>query len=368
MQAPALFLALTVASSLLAGKASAQTTELTPTIRSTSTIVLVPTQVQTHKGDMLYGLKPEQFTLLDNGVPQTVRVEEDSDAQGLALVVVVQCSRAAWVQFGRMQGLSTMLDEVMGGAPGHVALVLYGTEIELLTPFTSSKAKLAKAFTDVLPCEDEKNAVTLDAVAYANKLFESSEVTRNGRERRAILLIGETRDHGSHVKPAEVVAELGRSNTVVDAVSFNPGQGDLLAILGGTAPDPVQAINLIVQALRKNVPHTLTRLSGGEYTNFSSLKGFESGLHRLSNHVHNFYLLSYRPTFAPDNPGSPGIHRITVKIPDYPDAKIRARVSYYAGDGAPPEIPPELPEETRPAPAPAATPVFDPTPSPAVRP
>jgi hypothetical protein len=28
-----------------------------------------------------------------------------------------------------------------------------------------------------------------------------------------------------------------------------------------------------------------------------------------------------------------------VKIPDYPDAKIRTRLTYYAGDAPPPDVP-----------------------------
>ncbi len=304
------------------------------TLRANSNLVLVPTQVQTKRGEMLYDLKPEQFVLEDNGVRQTIRLDEDTDALGLSLVVVVQCSRAAFAQFDRMRGLTTMVDDVLGGGPHQVALVSYGTEVELLTPLTDSAKKLADGFANLEPCEDEKDAVTLDAVEYASKLLDAAPA--NSRNRRAILLIGETRDHGSKVKPAVAVADLGRSNTVVDAVSFNPGKDDLLAMLHGAAPNPLEAIMLVVSALRRNVPHTLASVTGGEYTNFNSQKGFEAGVHRLANHIHNYYLISFQPLVAAT---AAGLHRLSVKIPDYPDAKIRHRLTYYAGDAAPPELP-----------------------------
>ncbi len=319
------------------------------TLRSQSNLVLVPTQVQTHHGDMLYDLQPAQFTLLDNGVPQTIRIDEDTDSLGLNLVVVVQCSRSAFTQFGHMSGLPAMVDDLLGGAPHQIALINYGSEIELLTSFTHSDKRLADAFTNLQPCDDEKDARTLDAVDFANKLFD--KLPANNHDRRAILLIGETRDHGSQTHTAIVAANLTRSNTVVDAISFNPGKDDLLKMLpfGGPAPNPKEAILLLVNALRRNVPHTLTDMAGGEYSNFNSQKGFEKGVHRLSNHIHNYYLLSFQPATADGSPVPPGLHRISVKIPDYPDAKIRNRLTYYFGSAPPPDVP----EPADPAPKPS---------------
>ena len=46
----------------------------TPTLHMTTTEVLVPTLVEKHGGGILYGLKPGDFVLEDNGVPQTIRV------------------------------------------------------------------------------------------------------------------------------------------------------------------------------------------------------------------------------------------------------------------------------------------------------
>jgi VWFA-related protein len=308
------------------------------TLRTSSNLVLVPTQVQTKKGDMLYALKPEQFVVEDNGVPQLIKLDEDTDALGLSLVVVVQCSREAFAQFDRMKGLTAMVDDVIGGAPRQVAVVTYGSDPELLGDFTADPAKLADNLAQISPCEDG-GAATLDAVSFANHLFDQSKATSVSRNRRAILLIGETRDHGSRIKPAEVIADLGRSNTVVDSVSFNPGKTSVIDSLihGQMGPGAMGLLLMAVQALRKNVPHTLSTLSGGEYTNFSTQHGFDAGIHRLANHIHNYYLISFQPPAA----ATPGLHRITVKIPDYPDARIRSRLTYYSGDAPPPEIPDE---------------------------
>jgi VWFA-related protein len=298
------------------------------TLRTQANVVLVPTTVQTKKGDMLYALKPDQFVVEDNGVPQTIHLDEDTDSLGLSLVVVVQCSRSAGWEFTKLDGLGEMIDGLAGGAPREVAFVTYESAPLLLGKFASSPEAMSRALGQLQPCNGS-DAATLDAVKYATRLLEA----RQNHYRHAILLISETRDHGSLAKPAEVVAALGRTNTVVDSVAFGPGKTEILNDLKyGGGSGPIGLLVMAVQALRKNAAHELAALSGGEYINFTTQKGFDEGLHQLTNHIHNYYLLSFQPHAEANGSPSPGMHRIRVRIPDYPDARIRFRESYFSGE------------------------------------
>jgi hypothetical protein len=60
---------------------------------------------------------------------------------------------------------------------------------------------------------------------------------------------------------------------------------------------------------------------------------------QLTNHIHNYYLLSFQPKSGPDGNPSPGMHSIRVSVPDYPSARLRFRESYFSGalDTVPPE-------------------------------
>jgi len=49
----------------------------------------------------------------------------------------------------------------------------------------------------------------------------------------------------------------------------------------------------IVNALRRNAASELAALSGGEYINFTTRKGFDHCLERIANRTHNYYLLSF---------------------------------------------------------------------------
>jgi VWFA-related protein len=298
------------------------------TLKTQSNIVFVPTTVQTKHGEIIYTLKQNQFVVEDNGVPQVAHLDEDTDALGLSLVVVVQCSRSAGYEFPKLNGLGTMVDAIAGDAPREVAIVTYGSAPLLLGKFSSSVDAMAHALGQLEPCDDP-DASTLDAVDYATRLLDA----RKNHYRHAILLISETRDHGSTKKPAEVVAALGRTNTVVDSVAFGPGKTEVLNDLKyGGGSGPIGLLIMAVNALRKNAAHELAALSGGEYINFTTQKGFDQGLQQLTNHVHNYYLLSFQPHAEANGEPSPGMHKIRVRVPDYPDSRLQFRESYFAGE------------------------------------
>ena len=318
---------------LLCGVAVAQnpaaTGDQSYTLRTQSNIVLVPTTIQTKRGDVLYGLKENQFVVEDNGVPQTAHLDVDTDSLGLSLVVVVQCSRSAGWEFPKLSGLGTMIDTITGDAPREVAIVTYASAPLLLGKFSNNMDSTMHALGQLAPCDDDPDAATLDAVDYAARLLDA----RMNHYRHAILLISETRDHGSLKKPAEVVAALGRTNTVVDSVAFGPGKTEVLNDLKyGGGSGPIGLLVMAVNALKKNAAKELAALSGGEYINFTTQKGFDGGLHQLSNHVHNYYLLSFQPHAEANGEPAQGMHRIRVTVPDYPDARVRFRAGYFAGE------------------------------------
>lgn len=314
-----------------------------PTLRVQSQLVLVPTNVQTKHGDILYGLKVNQFAIEADGVPQRVQLDESEDVRPIAIAVVVQCSRDAMLEWDKIKGLPTMVDSLVGGAPSHVAIIDYGSEPELLTGFTKLPDRRNAALGELQPCPDDSGAATLDALAYANRLFEQ----QNPSGRRVIVLISETRDHGSKVKPEAIIRALGRANVLVDAVAFSPGRDEMKEDLkhqDGASGGLVGLILMAVQALRKNVPKEVARQTGGEYINFGTEQKFDAGMNGLANRVGNYYLLSFQPKFPAAQPDDPGryagpLHKITVKVTDYPDAVVRHRENYWTDPEEAPKDP-----------------------------
>ena len=309
-----------------------------PTITVQSQLVLVPTEVRTKKGDTLFGLHASDFTITADGIPQRVQLDESGNPVPLSLVVLVQCSRDAWREGPKIKGLGTMVEAIVGGAPARVAVVDFGKELELLTGLTADPDRWGAAFAKLQPCFDDPGAGIFDALSYANRLLDRDHATG----RRLVLMVSETRDHGSLTKPGTVIAALNRSNTMVDAVSFSPGRDAIIEdakTADGATGSVFGLVAMALQALRKNAPKEFAHETGGEYINFATEKGFDRGLNTLANRVHNAYELSFVPRFPPGSTGAaPGLHEITVRVPIYPDAVLGHRADYWAS--APEPMPP----------------------------
>lgn len=300
-----------------------------PTITVQSQLVLVPTLVRTKSGDTIYGLQADDFTITADGVPQRVRLDDSGKPLALSLVVLVQCSRDAWREGPKIQGLATMVDAIVGDSPARVAVVDFGKELELLTGLTSDPDKREAAFHRLEPCFDDPGAGIYDALSYANRLLDRDHATG----RRVILMISETRDHGSLAKAASVIQALNRSNTVVDSVAFSPGRDAVtedLKTADGATGSFIGLLGMAIQALRKNAAKEFAHETGGEYINFASKNGFDRSLNTLANRLHNGYQLSFVPHFPPGSPGlEPGLHAVEVHVPKYPDAVLEHRASYW---------------------------------------
>lgn len=300
----------------------------------------------------------------DDGVRQTIRIEDSPDSASVSLVVAVQCSRSAVAEFDKLKGLGTMLEAIAGNGPHEVAIVAYGERPYLLSEFSSSGEATRLALSRLKPCGDY-HAAAIDAVQYSLNLLKQ----RKHGYRRAILLIGEERDHGSTSKLREVVGELGATDTVIYTIAFSPSKSELLSGLrygpdGPEKPEPPVVYSatpqparqpavesqaeqpeepkytdqvplftlpplllLAVNALRDNTAAELASLSGGEYMTFVTQKGLEQALQRVANHVHNYYLLSFQPASS----SKPGLHSIRVSVAGHPGAIIQTRKNYWSG-------------------------------------
>jgi VWFA-related protein len=307
---------------LLGGGALAQET----TLRSQSNVVLIPALVKDQQGGIVYGLQAKDFIVEDDGVEQPVRLDETPEGQPVSLVVAIQRGRRANYEFPRMQGLKTMLDPLFSLGTARVALVEFDSQIDLTRDFTKDASLFADDLRNLQA--GDGGAAILDAVAYSVSLLKKEPEER----RRVLLLISETRDHGSLVKIDDTVAAIGQSNAVMYALAFSPALSNILDTGRGTNKDEEQGgINLldlgyrVAQAMRKNVPSTIASMTGGEYELFATRKKFEVRMNDFTNHLHSRYLLS----FAPRSP-HPGLHQIRVRLRNAGDDAVLARTSYWA--------------------------------------
>src|ERR1700730_14443258 len=313
----------------LACAASARTT-----LHTTTTLVVVPTLVQTAGKEPVFSLTAADFVLTDNGVPQKVMLEEETK-RPLSLVVLMQTGGIARGQFASYVNLETMLTSLLGGAPNKVSIVNFDSRPEAASPVTSNVAQWRDAINH--PDQGDSGASIFDGISFALDLLKKEPVSN----RRAILLISQEHDNGSKMQMKDIVRDLGETNTAIYSVTFsaektaakqafkdpahlNPpidiGAGSFQGYFNLSAP-----LALVIGAMRKNLSAEVANLSGGESMSFDGRSELEQDMNVLNNHIRNSYILSFSPTSA-----EPGLHAIKVRLAHHPEMMVSSRTSYWA--------------------------------------
>jgi VWFA-related protein len=303
------------------------------TLRSQANVVVIPTLVKDSHGQVVYGLEAKDFIVEDDGNPQPVRLDEAPEGQPISLVMAVQTGRRAAYEFPRERGLNAMLDPIFAFGNARVALVEFNSQIRLVQEFTDDESRTQESLGNLEP--GDGGAAILGAIRFSVNLLKQEP---DGRL-RVLLLISETRDHGSRDQIQNTVADIGQANVLMYALAFSPGLSNILDTERGNnnpdlhpeqnemnpSPDLIAPLYMTVQAMRKNNPSTVASMTGGEYEPFSTHQKFDLRMTSFTNHLHSRYLLS----IAPKNP-QPGLHRLRVRLKDSGKNSVLARTSYWA--------------------------------------
>jgi VWFA-related protein len=328
-----------------------------PVVSARSNLVLVPALVRTKSGELVFTLAAKAFTITDDGVEEKVALEENTDDEPLALVIAVETGSAGARQLDKYVHLATTIEAVVGNVPHKIAVVGFDSAPTLLQDFTSDLDVVDGAIRGLSP--GNGGAAILDGLGFSIDLLRKQPP----EYRRAILLLSETIDHGSHMKLDEAVREISDTNTAIYSLGFSSSKSEIkgeASKLNNNEPGPPGgcmskdpnadsdtsraaqtweclselapplraakiAVLLTMNGLRRNVPESVAQLTGGEYFHFSNARSLERSLLTISNHVPNRYVLS----FQPQSP-HPGLHVIELKLKEHPSLVVTARRNYWA--------------------------------------
>jgi len=297
-----------------------------PTFRSQSNVVIVPALVRDVTGHVIYGLHATDFVVEDEGVEQTAQLDESAESEPLSLIVAIQTGRRASREFDRIKGLNSMLAPILDQPDTRIAILTFDNQLNVAQDFTADGAQIANCLYNLQ--SGDNGAAILDAVQYSVRLLNKSQ---EGRQ-KVLLLISETRDHGSHFANIDdVVTLIGNSNTTVYTLTFSPTISNILDTERGNNRDEMNStVNLIAlfaharAAMKSNTPKAIASQTGGEYELFESRRRFETRMVDFTNHLHNRYLLSFEPKNL-----EPGLHQIRVRLKQPGTATILARSNYW---------------------------------------
>ncbi len=330
-----------------------------------SNLVLVPALVKTKGGEVVFSLTAGDFILTDNGVPQSLQLEPDTGSQPLALAVIVQTGGQGASHLGDYGNLGAVLDAVIGNVPHRVAVISFDSKPRLQQDFTTDTDAAAKTIATLH--EGDPGAAILDALSFGISLLRKQPPAY----RRAVLLFSETIDDGSQTSFADALRVVDDTNTSIYSFGFSstkaalkhegaklprPGgspysdepyaQGGCMSHDADADPDAhgkrsVQALDCAsdllpplrlarmafltaTDELKRNVPESVARQTGGEYFAFKNATTLSQHLITISNDTANYYVLS----FHPQSPTT-GLHALELRLKDRPQLELRARNSYW---------------------------------------
>jgi VWFA-related protein len=336
-----------------------------PALAVRSNLVLVPALVKTKAGEVVFSLTADDFTLTDNGVPQPLRLEPDTDSQPLALAVIVQTGGRGASHLDDYHGLDAVLDAVIGNVPHRVAVVTFDSKPRLEQDFTPDTDAASRTIANLH--EGDPGAAILDALNFGINLLRQQPPAY----RRAVLLFSETIDDSSQTSFEDAIRIVDDTNTAIYSFGFSSTkmavkhEGSKVPRPGGTpyshepypaggcmSHDPdadpdahgkrgVQALDCASDllpplrlgrmafiaardGLKRNVPESVAQLTGGEYFAFKDGTTLSRHLITISNDAPNYYILS----FSPQSP-LPGLHALELKLKDRPGLQVSARNSYW---------------------------------------
>jgi VWFA-related protein len=312
---------------------------------------------------VVFGLTAADFLVTDDGVPQSITLDQDTDSQPLALAIVVETGGAGARHLIDYRQLDAILDALVGGVEHRVAVIAFDSTPHLLRSFAPDTTGASLQLASLR--EGDPGGAILDSVAFAVEQLR----VQPSRYRRAILLLSETVDQGSKTTLSEALRLISDTNTTMYSFGFSstssavsheaskfrssepgPAHGcfsrdgadaeyeghygkQVLDCISQLAPPLRLAAMTFLAArngLRTKTAESIAQLTGGEFFRFHDAKDLKAGLIAVSNDVPNYYVLSFRPTSP-----APGLHALRLEIKDRPQLVRKARSEYWIDGDSP---------------------------------
>jgi VWFA-related protein len=379
------FSALTLVPALKGLRAQEQTAQTKPDFSTDVKVVNVFATVRDKEGKIVRGLTKADFTLLEDGRPQTIQYFSQQSDLPLTLGLLVDTSRSEQRMLGSEKEASrTFLEKVLREDRDKAFLIHFDREIELLQDLTSSRAKLERAL-DLLEIPNDAYGPTAGGngggqpggggwgtgggwggrggggrggggggqapgggrrrfgggTAFYDAIYlAANDVLRSQTGRKAVIMLTDGEDNASKISLAEAVNAAQRSDTLAYSIriaddenrGFAPGgfggfpggrggMGGGRGRGGGPAAEHVDG---------KKVLKEISDKTGASYHEYSKKKSLSEIYAEIEEELRNQYSLGY----SSDRPGSEGgFRKIAVTLRDK-KLQVRAREGYYTGSSA----------------------------------
>ena len=332
-----------------------------PPIKVQANLVTVYAMVRDKHGKIVANLTKDQFTLTEDGRPQTVTYFVADTDVPLTLGLLVDTSMSQRRVLGQEREASQkFLDDMLRVDRDKAFVIHFDRDVELLQDLTNSKDKLEKALQELdTPELSQTNGegFPADAVAdyapqqqghhggggttlYDAVYLASNDLMKKQKGRKAVIILSDGVDRGSKVSMEEAVDAAQHADTQIYSILFADeeaydnhggfshggwGHGGGMGGPGGQWPGGGRS-SQEPHTDGKKVLERLSSATGGEMFKVSKKEAVDDIYAKIAEELRNQYSLGYVPDRA--EPGA-GFHKIVLTTTDK-DLHVQAREGYYS--------------------------------------
>lgn len=246
------------------------------------------------------GLKPPNFLVLEDGVPQTVTNVRMAQTP-ITAVMLLEFAANSYYFIRDMQNASYTFFQTLR-PDDYIAVITYDLRTHILTDFTNNKQIVGDAISSLMiPGFSDTNL--FDA------LYETLDRISRIEGRKYIILIGTGRDTFSRITLDKILAKVKATPNVT---IFTIGTGALVRELVD-AQGGMGSIARLDYLQADNQMKTFARMTGGMSFNPLFQGALPDVFAQINDSIRNQYVLTYRPT---NNKNDGSYRRIQVKLVD----------------------------------------------------
>jgi VWFA-related protein len=343
--------------------------------------VVLPVTVRDKKGALVTSLKISDFSLTEDGRPQTIKSFTRESNLPFRLGLLVDTSRSvSGAMDSERKAAGKFVDAMLPADPkvatqkDEAFLIHFDHEVELLEDFTNSREKLHHELDDMGPTRAAQNSngpETSDSDADRGGRGGGGQSRRGGGTqlydsiylasgadlmlpkdgRKALILFSDGMDRGSKETLNDAVDAADRANVTIYTIYFKgeqeggqnngfPGGGRRGGMGGGGYPGggggypgggggrPRGGSNEAAVDGKKIMEKIATR-TGGRYFEAKKKDSLDDIYGQIAEELRGQYLLTYTPDMV-DNEG--GFHKVALKA-NKDELTVATREGYYAPGG-----------------------------------
>lgn len=271
-----------------------------------STLVVIPVTVSDGSNRFVLGLEKQNFSLLEDGLPQHIsQFAAENAPLSIGLLVDTSGSMGSKLATSR-QAVAEILKTLSG--QDEAFLIAFSDRPELVVPFTHDFGQIEEKLGSV---ESEGLTALLDSVEMA-----LGEMKKARNARKALLVISDGGDNNSRYTPQEIEKLVREADVQVYAMGVFEPFSNL-----GLSGEELDGPKLLAE---------VSEQTGGRTFPARSFAALPTIARRIAIELRNQYVLAYQPT-KQDRDGK--YRKVEVKVS--PPAgltglKARWRLGYYA--------------------------------------